>query len=116
MPNVVKTIFASLITLKGPGWHRYMMKLADRFPLEDLPRANSLRGTLVLSEELPARPPRLDNLAPSSLPNVLGRQGYVPGGEIVKSQLTGALFVVAPLMLTSGTGSPVRTLAFVPLS
>ena len=93
-----------------------MMKLADRFPLEDLPRANSLRGTLVLSEELPARPPRLDNLAPSSLPNVLGRQGYVPGGEIVKSQLTGALFVVAPLMLTSGTGSPVRTLALVPLS
>ena len=116
MPNVVKTIFASLITLKGPGVHRYMMKLADRFPLEDLPRANSLRGTLVLSEELPARPPRLDNLAPSSLPNVLGRQGYVPGGEIVKSQLTGALFVVAPLMLTSGTGSPVRTLALVPLS
>ena len=59
--------------------HRYMMKLADRFPLTDLPRANSLRGTLVLSKELPARPPRLDNLAPSSLPDVLGRQGYAPG-------------------------------------
>src|SRR5215208_2178273 len=116
MPNVVKTISASLITLKGPGVHRYMMKLADRFPLTDLPRANSLRGTLVLSEELPACPPRLDNLAPSSLPNVLGRQGYAPGGEIVKSQSTGALFVVAPLMLTSGTGSPIRVLALVPLS
>jgi hypothetical protein len=93
-----------------------MMKLADRFPLTDLPRANSLRATLVLSEELPTRPPRLDNLAPSSLPNVLGRQGYAPGGEIVRSQSTGALFVVAPLMLTSGTGSPVRALALVPLS
>jgi hypothetical protein len=96
--------------------HRYMMKLADRFPLTDLPRANSLRGTLVLSEELPARPPRLDNLASSSLPDVLGRQGYAPGGEIVKSQTTGALFVVAPLKLTSGTCSPVRALALVPLS
>lgn len=100
MPNVVKTIFASLITLKGPGVRRYMMKLADTFPLTDLPRATSLRGTLVLSEELPARPPRLDNPAPSSLPDVLGRQGYAPGGEIVKSQTTGALFVVALLKLT----------------
>src|SRR5215213_1829465 len=116
MPNVVKTIFATLTTLKGPGVHRYVMKLADRFPLTDLPRANSLRGTLVLSEELAARPPRLDNLAPSSLPNVLGRQGYAPGGEIVKSQSTGAPYVVAPLTLTSDTGSPVRALAFVPLS
>ena len=92
------------------------MKLADKFPLTDLPRANSLRGTLVLSEKLPARPTRLDNLAPSSLPNVLGRQANAPGGEIVNSQSTGALFVVAPLMLTSGTGSPVRALALVPLS
>src|SRR5215217_4070178 len=116
MPNVIKTIFATLITLKGPGGHWYMMKLADRFPLTDLPRATSLRGTLVLSEELAARPSRLDNLAPSSLPEVLGRQGYAPGGEIVKSQTTGALFVVAPLTLTSGTGSPVRALALVPLS
>jgi len=47
---------------------------------------------------------------------VLGRQGYALGGEIVKSQTTGALFVVAPLKLTSGTGSPVRALALVPLS
>jgi hypothetical protein len=93
-----------------------MMKLANRFPLTALPRANSLLGTLVLSEELPARPPRLDNLASFSLPDVLGRQGYAPGGEIVKSQTTGALFVVAPLKLTSGTGSPVRALALVPLS
>jgi hypothetical protein len=93
-----------------------MMKLADRFPLTELPRANSLRGTLVLSEELPARPPRLDNLAPFSLSGVLGRQGYAPGDEIVKSQMTDALFVVAPLKLSSGTGSPVRALALVPLS
>ena len=93
-----------------------MMKLADRFPLTDLPRADSLRDTLVLSEELPVRPPRLDNLASSSLPDVLGRQGYAPGGEIVKSQTTGALFVVAPLKLTSGTCSPVRALALVPRS
>src|SRR5215204_1626815 len=92
MPNVVKTKSASLITLKGPGVHRYMMKLADRFTLTELPRANSLRGTLVLSEELPARPPRLDNFAPFSLPGVLGRQGYAPGDEIVKSQMTGALW------------------------
>jgi hypothetical protein len=93
-----------------------MMKLADRFPLTELPRANSLRGTLVLSEELPARPPRLDNLAPFSLSGVLGRQGYAPGDEIVKSQMIDALFVVAPLKLSSGTGSPVRALALVPLS
>src|SRR5215208_5747760 len=110
MPNVVKIISASLITLKGPGVHRYMMKLADRFPLTELPRANSLRGTLVLSEELPARPPRLANLAPFSLSGVLGRQGYAPGDEIVKSRMTGALFVVAPLKLSSGTGSSVRAL------
>ena len=96
--------------------HRYIMKLADKFPLTDLPRATSLRGTLVLSEELPAGAPRLDNLAPSSLPDVLERQGYAPGGEIVKSQTTGALGVVAPLKLTSGTGSPIRALALVPLS
>jgi hypothetical protein len=36
MPNVVKSIFASFITLKGPGVRRYMMKLADTFPLTDL--------------------------------------------------------------------------------
>jgi kynurenine formamidase len=53
---------------------------------------------------------------PLFLSGVLGRQGYASGDEIVKSQMTGALFVVAPLKLSSGTGSPVRALALVPLS
>ena len=54
------------------------MKLADKLPLTRQPRANSLRGTPVLSEVLPKRPPRLDNLTPPSLPDVLGRQSYAP--------------------------------------
>jgi hypothetical protein len=60
-----------------------MLKWADKLPLTGQRRDGSLRGTLVLPEELPHRPPRLDDLAISSLPDVLGRQGYVPGSAIV---------------------------------
>jgi len=51
MPKVVKTISAHLTTLKGLIAHRYMLKVADKRPLTDLPGANSLHGTLVVFEE-----------------------------------------------------------------
>ena len=45
-----------------------------------------------------------------------GKYGVTQLANLASLPPTGALFVVAPLKLTSGTGSPVRALALVPLS
>jgi kynurenine formamidase len=45
-----------------------------------------------------------------------GKYGVTQLANLASLPPAGALFVVAPLKLTSGTGSPVRALALVPLS